>query len=461
MSGVPALRGAALCSTSVLLLKMAMRNRSRWWTSKQSAGTLARSAAEEICGQLVGCGGDIVWIDDWKHRYLELGSTPREFMEKVPELFILHFIKGSKGYAVELTDEGWRMGHDHACRSAPSNPWPVAVTDGRTWAWTQDDGGYKSSGDASLEQRAAEDISRLIQKSEGGNIRVKDLDGKIWLRELGFKSPLKFLESRPDVLRLTNLGFGSYTVSLVRAAQWHQEGDDRREGRACWGKVRDEGADVHLQRTSKPRAGGESAPPGAGRGGEKPPPRMSRLERQAICEIKALALESDHVWVRDWRGRYKDLGATPRVFMESHPDIFRVTTEDGSDRRYTVDLVHEAQTASSAGSSEDQALEPSAKEASLMKEIDRKIPEEGHGRVWIPRWKARFGRLAPGLREFLEGKPSIYSLEYQGERRFTVSFVSGRKAPVTLPRASVGSPSAGRSPGGARHNKIWQPKRCS
>jgi len=83
---------------------------------------------------------------------------------------------------------------------------------------------------------------------------------------------------------------------------------------------------------------------------------MGSLEEQAIQElVQDLVQRGDgKVWMDDWRGRFGSLGATPKEFMESRPDLFQLSFHG---RGFSVELV---------GEGEAMAKEMGAEDGSFM-----------------------------------------------------------------------------------------------
>merc|ERR1711957_299426 len=75
-----------------------------------------------------------------------------------------------------------------------------------------------------------------------------------------------------------------------------------------------------------------------GRGKGKATSNGTKLENEAIAEITGqLARRTDgRVWFDDWRERFRALGPTPKEFMLTLPELFRL---DFDGNRYKVTIV--------------------------------------------------------------------------------------------------------------------------
>lgn len=188
----------------------------------------------------------------------------------------------------------------------------------------------------------------------------------------------------------------------------------------------------------------------------------SDLAETAIAEIKAqmAARGEPKVWIEDWRDRYRGLGPSPKQFLESRPDVFRLQYFGTG---YSVFLVEDGGPAGPAGpvgpaqeswkggkggrSSLDSEFgelgapteRPSEQEC--VEEITRLVQQSADGRIWIPDWFRRFAHLAKSPRAFMESRPDLFALMFQGNT-YSVSLV-GAETPAQG-QAPAGQPAAKR-----------------
>lgn len=347
---------------------------------------------------------------------------------------------------------------------------------------------------ATIEEQA---IQELVQ-----NI-VQRADGKVWMDDwrgrfgsLG-PTPKDFMEQRPDLFQLNYHGRG-FSVELI--------GD----GEAM---AKDMGADSGTFSPGGPRKGGPkggvvlaepigggkgktggmkgpkggivlAAPKGAhdfgkgggdsfgSKGGKKGnrgpnlalPAQTGELADTAIAEIKdQMARRGEpKVWIDDWRQRYGSLGPSPKQFMESRSDVFRLSYQGN---RYSVLLVEETvggleqgcQAAQEedlywqgrGGVQESGAVEESTSvgegqpdQQACIDEISRLVQQSPDGRIWIPDWFRRFAHLAKSPRAFMESRPDIFVLTFKGNT-YSVSLVeqeAGLAQPPGLPVKRAAEP---------------------
>lgn len=158
------------------------------------------------------------------------------------------------------------------------------------------------------------------------------------------------------------------------------------------------------------------------------------LADTAIAEIKdQIARRGEpKVWIDDWRTRYGALGPSPKQFMESRPDVFRLAYQGN---RYSVFLADETGGFEAAAQQEDLYWQgrggthgmqestvpgeldvPSDKpdEQACIDEITRLVQQSPDGRIWIPDWFRRFAHLAKSPRSFMESRPDVFALTFKG-----------------------------------------------
>lgn len=394
-------------------------------TIQDELGALVEGALEEIRQQILTRGDNKVWIDDWRERYGALGGTPREFMERRPDMFCMHYAGKGNRYTVSLTGKGkgngvakgapkgssvpgavWQLG-------APKGAAPMAIA-GQPWQArgkgkgkhnmhhddpttdttldaliageqgtfeTQDrpDGWLgRTMGD--VEREAVEELSWLVSQSANGKVWIE-----LWKERYGVlaRSPRDFMEMRCDVFNVTRTGDRSYSVTLV----------------------------------------------GEGQG--------INLHDAALKEIKMSIDSQGQVWIQNWKERYGELAPTPRAFMESLPDMFQVLPGVGG--RYTVTLLGEADVApgdNNDGKADDKAADAPKEpvfeeyaEAEAIEEICNQLTGDVPAKVWINNWRERYGSLASSPREFMQARPDIFVLHFQG-KSYTVSLAG---APTKRP----------------------------
>lgn len=369
-------------------------------------------AVHEIIQNIVQRGDGKVWIDDWKGRFATLANTPKDFMESRPDLFNLNH--HGRGYSVELVGEGEQMAQEMS-------------TDPGLGQLQTSKGGFGKGG-----------------FGKGGFSAPKggvDIAGALGLNGPGGKWGAKGKGGKSGMMALT--GKGTYGV-IVPGTKGHAGDESPFEptyGPAFKGGAKSHGKGGKSKSLIVPEHHCDSDDPA----------------EQAIEEIKAQMARrrEPKVWIEDWRDRYSMLGPSPKHFMESRPDVFKLHYE-GS--RYTVEVVdgtldleasprddnqwrgkgghkgggkiaparEPSWAPSIGGSSESQLSEEAA-----VEEISQLVAQSPDGRIWVADWQRRFSHLARNPKEFMEARPDVFALTYRGNSYLVA--LAGQEAPEPAP----------------------------
>jgi hypothetical protein len=177
----------------------------------------------------------------------------------------------------------------------------------------------------SLEHVAIKELRQQIRTRGDGTVWVDD-----WKQRFGdlTPTPRQFMETRPDIFVLHYEGNSNrFTVSLATTGSGKGKRSSAASAAAYWSEWDSYGNNRDWD-WSQGKGGGFSSSSGS-----------SWLEEAAIKEIKSLVANSHDgkIWIDGWEWRFYELGPTPKVFMEKHPEIFQL--QYTGERSYTVSLV--------------------------------------------------------------------------------------------------------------------------
>jgi len=461
--------------------------------------TIEEQAIQELIQNIVQRGDGKVWMDDWRGRFGSLGPTPKDFMEQRPDVFNLVYV--GRGYSVELIGDGEQMAKEMGGGAISAGPGPRkgGPKGGFILADPLPKGGFKGGKGGKGGVNLAAPVGKGSYGGGGGGgcgggyeggfkggfkggksggkgaanlalpfevangdlaeaaiAEIKDQmarrgEPKVWIEDwreryqgLG-PSPKQFMESRPDVFQLSYQG-NRYSVHLVGGQQIGAEEVS---------PAAKEQEDLYW----KGRGGATSVQ-------EEPQAANLPDEQACISEISRLVAESPdgRIWIPDWYRRFAHLAKSPRVFLESRPDIFALTFKGNT---YAVSLVAQAagpppgvqmlkrlapagapaelrprpwkstrtdqgpaMSLLNSASSPSTALVPTTpsissimnenssaldylgdKEEDALAEIfDQLSKPYSNGKVNFPDWAKRFGHLATSPREFIEGHPDKFEV---------------------------------------------------
>merc|ERR1712232_1407033 len=190
-----------------------------------------------------------------------------------------------------------------------------------------------------------------------------------------------------------------------------------------------------------PAKGSKVATPAKPATSAKPAPAASGKANGLIQEIKrVLAASGDgKVHVDNFKVRYGTLASSPKEFMESRPDIFKLKYT-GS--QFTVSLVgagNQKKNVVNGATAKNFVNGPTAKKFAAtssktggkgnakdaLNEIAAQLknPKNTTGKFWIPQWKLRFGHLGKSARELMESQPDRFEINEGEGNQFTVTLL--------------------------------------
>jgi len=339
----------------------------------------AKDVLWEIKRQLKEQGGSgKVWIENWKHNFLHLAPSPRDFIEKHSDQFTLKSDGGNR-YSVALKSKGSGKSSGKGTKGQAA----ISVPGGK-WVFQTNAGSLPS------QDQCIKEIEKQLARSGDGKVWVDN-----WKQRYGHlaASPREFMESCPSIFKLSYSG-NAYTVSLAGKK----------------GKSKGKGAAM------------AALPASSGPG-------------DAIREIKqALSKSGDgKVWINQWKQRYGSLAESPKEFMENHPDIFTLTYEG---KGFTVSLTGKTAAGKKRSSPNGDAGRPAKKQKKeepegegtmedVVEELKKQLqdPKNKEGKFWIRGWNHRFGHLNMTPKEVIQAYSDVFEIVEGDGNKFTVNLI--------------------------------------
>lgn len=310
---------------------------------------LVGAAINEIRSQVLLKGGEgKIWVDNWKHRFGELGEF-KAFVESHPDKFrivpghgkdfaiglvgswasthnlvvaaaveeITQQVMASGGQAkIWVTDWkqrfGWQLGDFEGFVKSHPDKFKVIPDQGKSFAIALV-GSKTSSRHVSQNRIAYNPLVAAAIREIKDQLRDKGGTAKIWIenwsQRFGSLGTIReFLESRPDKFAIIPGQGKDFAISLVEGAN--------SPGHKIVGMKRPAfGGSSGVKRTRKEI---DPSDPGVA---------------EAIFEIETQLIEMGgmgKIWVEDWKGRFGQLGAF-KDFVQCMPEKFEILPGTGKD----------------------------------------------------------------------------------------------------------------------------------